>query len=59
MDDIEKKMNMAPFFECKDGDSFTKRIGGTTFLVKTFWNKEGTQSFLQQFMELLETEFRP
>ena len=56
--DLEKKMNFTPFFESGSGDSFTARIGGTTYLVRTFWNNRGGQTLLQQFMELLDSEFR-
>ena len=49
---IEQKMNFSPYFESNNGDSFQKHIGGTTYLVKTFWNDQGTQTLLQQFMEL-------
>ena len=55
---IEQKMNFSPYFECNNGDSFQKYIGGTTYLVKTFWNDQGTQTILQQFMDLLESEFK-
>ena len=55
---IEQTMNFSPYFESNNGDSFQKHIGGTTYLVKTFWNDQGTQTLLQQFMELLESEFK-
>lgn len=55
---IEQEMNFSPYFESNNGDSFQKHIGGTTYLVKTFWNDQGTQTLLQQFMELLESEFK-
>ena len=55
---IEQRMNFSPYFECNNGDSFRKHIGGTTYLVKTFWNDQGTQTLLQQFMDLLESEFK-
>lgn len=55
---IEQKMNFSPYFESNNGDSFQKHIGGTTYLVKTFWNDLGTQTLLQQFMELLESELK-
>ena len=55
---IEQKMNFSPYFESNNGDSFQKHIGGTTYLVKTFWNDLGTQTLLQQFMELFESEFK-
>ena len=55
---IEQKMNFSPYFESNNGDSFQKHIGGTTYLVKTFWTDLGTQTLLQQFMELLESEFK-
>ena len=51
-------MDFSPYFESNNGDSFQKYIGGTTYLVKTFWNDKGTQTLLQQFMELIKSEYK-
>ena len=36
-------------------DTFTMKIGGTTYEVTTHFSTDGKQSVLQQFMELLKT----
>ena len=54
----ENIMDFSPYFESNNGDSFQKYIGGTTYLVKTFWNDKGTQTLLQQFMELIKSEYK-
>ena len=50
-------MNLAPFYSWENGQNFSMKIGGTMYKVNTFWNSEGTQTVLQQFMDMLQDKF--
>ena len=55
--EVEKRMNLAPFYSWENGQNFSMKIGGTMYKVNTFWNSEGTQTVLQQFMDMLQDKF--
>jgi hypothetical protein len=50
----DNKFNITDLFDEQE-DTFTMKIGGTTYEVTTHFSTDGKQSVLQQFMELLKT----
>ena len=50
----DNNFNIADLFD-EPEDTFTMKIGGTTYEVTTHFSIDGKQSVLQQFMEPLKT----
>lgn len=49
-------MKTKEFFSEKKKDTFTKRIGNTTYQVRVFFDKESTESIADKLMHLVNTE---
>lgn len=54
-DKARSKLDLTEYFG-EGNESFTMKIGGTTYQVNSFWDEEGTESVLQQFMDILSSE---
>lgn len=50
---MDKILDFAPYLKEAAEDSFSMKLGGTTYEVTTHFNPSGKQSVLEQFKELL------
>ena len=55
---MAENTNISKFVPCfeNENNSFEIKASGVTYEVTTHFNKNGTQTVLQQFMELLRSE---
>jgi hypothetical protein len=50
---MSKMVDFAPYLKEAAEESFSMKIGGTTYEVTTHFDPDGRQSVLEQFKELL------
>ena len=51
----KSKLDLTEYFG-EGHESFKMKIGGTTYQVNSCWDDKGTESVLQQFMDILSSE---
>ena len=57
---MDKIIDFAPYLKESAEDSFSMKLGGTTYEVTTHFNPSGNRSVLEQFKDLLlKNEFIP
>ena len=50
---MDKIIDFAPYLKEAAEDSFSMKLGGTTYEVTTHFNPNGNRSVLEQFKELI------